>query len=51
MDKGLLPIQLPDKIKKPKWAKPIKTYGKASVRLLIGAEAAKKKADKIKIKT
>src|SRR5438874_8733302 len=46
MDEGLLPIQLPDKIKKPKWAKPIKTHGKASTRSLTGAEAAEKEADK-----
>src|SRR5438876_12006325 len=36
----LLPTRLPDKIKKPKWAKPRKSYGKASARSFTGAEAA-----------
>lgn len=36
----LLPTRLPDKIQKPKWAKPRKTHGKASGRSYTGAEAA-----------
>jgi hypothetical protein len=36
----LLPTRLPDKVKKPKWAKPRKIYGKASARSHTGAEAA-----------
>ena len=36
----LLPTRLPDKIKKPKWAKPKKSHGKASARSFTGAEAA-----------
>src|SRR2546423_14964990 len=36
----LLPTRLPDKVKKPKWAKPRKTHGKASARANTGAEAA-----------
>jgi hypothetical protein len=32
--------RLPDKVKKLKWAKPRKIYGKTSVRLYTGAEAA-----------
>ena len=43
-DEDLLPTCLPDKIQKPKWAKPIKAYGKASARSLTGAEAAEKEA-------
>ena len=46
MDEDLLPKRLPDKIQKPKWAKPIKAHGKASVRSLTGPEAAEKEADK-----
>jgi hypothetical protein len=34
----LLPTPLPDKVKKPKWAKPSKTHGKASARAYTGAE-------------
>jgi hypothetical protein len=45
MDEDLLPIRLPDKIQKPKWAKPIKAHGKASARSLTGPEAAEKEAD------
>jgi hypothetical protein len=41
----LLPTRLPDKIKKPKWAKPRKPHGKASARALTGAEAAEIAAD------
>jgi hypothetical protein len=36
----LLPTRLPDKVKKPKWAKPRKSHGKASTRSFTGAEAA-----------
>jgi hypothetical protein len=36
----LLPTRLPDKVKKPKWAKPRKTHGKASARAYTWAEAA-----------
>ena len=50
-DEDLLPIRLPNKIQKPKWAKPIKAYGKASVRSLTGPEAAEKEADKAEINT
>jgi len=50
MDENLLPIRLPDKIQKPKWAKPIKAYGKASARSLTGPEAAEKQADQAEIK-
>jgi hypothetical protein len=42
----LLPTRLPDKINKPKWAKPKKTHDKASKRLMTGAEAAEQAADK-----
>jgi hypothetical protein len=42
----LLLTRLPDKTQKPKWAKPRKTYGKASARSLTGAEAAEKAVDK-----
>jgi hypothetical protein len=45
-DEDLLPTRLPDKIQKPKWAKPIKAHGKASARSLTGPEAAEKEADK-----
>ena len=45
-DKDLLPKRLPDKIQKPKWAKPIKAHGKASARSLTGPEAAEKEANK-----
>ena len=41
-----LPTRLPDKIKKPKWAKPRKPHGKASARAFTGAEAAEIAADK-----
>jgi hypothetical protein len=44
----LLPTRLPDKVKKPKWAKPRKPHGKASVRAFTGAEAAELAADKAK---
>ena len=37
---NLLPTHLPDKVKKPKWAKPRKTHGNASARSYTGAEAA-----------
>jgi hypothetical protein len=50
MDENLLPIRLPDKIQKPKWAKPIKAYGKASAQSLTGPEAAEKEADQAEIK-
>jgi len=42
----LLPTRLPDKVKKPKWAKPRKPHGKASGRSFTGAEAAEMAADK-----
>jgi hypothetical protein len=42
----LLPTRLPDKIKKPSWAKPKKPHDKAFKRLMTGAEAAKQTADK-----
>jgi len=42
----LLPTRLPDKVKKPKWAKPRKPHGKASARSFTGAEAAEIAADK-----
>src|SRR3954453_16592117 len=42
----LLPTRLPDKVKKPKWAKPRKPPGKASGRSFTGAEAAEMAADK-----
>ena len=48
-DEDLLPKRLPDKIQKPKWAKPIKAHGKASARSLTGSKAAEKEADKAKI--
>ena len=35
-----MPTRLPDKVKKPKWAKPRKSHGKASARSFTGAEAA-----------
>ena len=41
----LLPTRLPDKVRKPKWAKPRKTHGKASARSYTGAEAAELAAD------
>ena len=47
MDEDLLPIRLPDKIQKPKWAKLIKAHGKASVRSLTGPEAAERDTDQI----
>src|SRR5947207_13348970 len=46
MEEDLLPKRLPDKIRKPKWAKPVKANGKASARSLTGSEAAEKEADK-----
>ena len=46
MEEDLLPKRLPDKIRKLKWAKPIKAHGKASARSLTGPEAAEKEADK-----
>jgi hypothetical protein len=49
MDENLLSIRLPDKIQKPKWAKPIKAYGKASARSLTGPEAAEKEVDQAEI--
>jgi hypothetical protein len=42
----LLPTRLPDKVKKPKWAKPRKPHDKASARAFTGAEAAELAADK-----
>ena len=42
----LLPTRLPDKVKKPKWAKPRKTHGKASARAYTGAEAAETAANR-----
>jgi hypothetical protein len=42
----LLPTHLPDKVKKPKWAKPRKPHGKASGRSFTGTEAAEMAADK-----
>jgi hypothetical protein len=42
----LLATHLPGKVKKPKWAKPRKSHGKASARAFPGAEAAKIAADK-----
>ena len=41
----LLPTRLPDKVQKPKWAKPRKTHGKASGRSYTGAEAAELAVD------
>jgi hypothetical protein len=45
-DEDLLPTRLPDKVQKPKWAKPVKTHGKASARSLIGSEATEREADR-----
>ena len=42
----LLPTRLPDKVQKPKWAKPKKTHDRASKRSMTGAEAAEQAADK-----
>jgi hypothetical protein len=42
----LLPTRLPDKVKKPKWAKPRKPHGKASAKAFTGAKAAELAADK-----
>jgi hypothetical protein len=42
----LLPTRLPDKVKKPKWAKPRKTHGNASTRPYTGAEAVEIAAEK-----
>lgn len=44
----LLPIRLPDKVKKPKWAKLRKPHGKASARSFTGAEAAEIAANQAK---
>ena len=41
-----MPTRLPDKVKKPKWAKPRKPHGKTSARSFTGAEAAEITADK-----
>jgi hypothetical protein len=38
------PIRLPDKVQKPKWARPIKAHGKASAWSLTDPEAAEKEA-------
>ena len=43
-----MPTRLPDKVKKPKWAKPRKTHGKASARAYTGAEAAEITANRAK---
>src|SRR5205085_4156666 len=45
-DEDLLPTHLPNKVKKPKWAKPIKIHGKASARSLLGSEAAEREANR-----
>ena len=45
-DEDLLLTHLPNKVKKPKWAKPIKIYGKASAWSLLGSEAAEREADR-----
>ena len=50
-NKDLLPKRLPDKIQKPKWAKPIKVYSKISVRLLTDSETIKKETDKAETET
>ena len=42
----LLLTRLPDKVKKPKWAKPRKPHGKASARSYTGVEAAELAVDK-----
>ena len=47
-DKDLLPIHLSNKVKKPKWAKPVKIYSKASTRSLLSSEAAEREADRAK---
>ena len=44
----LLPTRLPDKVKKPKWAKPRKPHGKASGESFTGAEVAEMAADRLK---
>ena len=49
MNKYLLPIRLPNKIRKLKQIKPIKAYSKVSIQLLTGPEAAKKETDKAEI--
>jgi hypothetical protein len=41
-----LPTRLPDKVQKPKWARPIKAHGKSSIWSLTGREAAEKEVDK-----
>jgi hypothetical protein len=41
-----LPARLPDKVKKPKWAKPRKIHGKASTLSFTEAEATKIATDK-----
>jgi hypothetical protein len=43
----LLPTRLPDKVQKPKWAKPKKTHDKASKRSMTGAEAAERAAGQV----
>ena len=48
VNNNLLPTRLPDKVNKPKWAKPRKSHGKASARSHTGAEAAEITADKAK---
>ena len=42
----MLPTRLPDKVRKPKWAKFRKTHSKVSARSLTGAEAAEMVADR-----
>ena len=42
----LLPIHLPDKVKKPKRVKPRKSHGNATARSLTRAEAAEREANK-----
>ena len=43
-----MPTRLLDKVKKPKWAKPRKSHGKASARSFTGAEAAEIAANQAK---
>jgi len=42
-------MRLPDKVKKPRWAKPRKPRGKASARSFTGASAAEIAADKAEL--
>jgi hypothetical protein len=49
MDEDLLSIRLPDKVQKPKWARPIKAHGKASARSLTDPETTEKEADQTEI--